>query len=232
VESVAPVAAQVPRQQSQVPAHPYAVSAGAVGPAGLRGPYVYHSQPGRSTGANVLIGIAAAVGVLLVVGILAAIAIPVFLNQRAKSASPSTISLPATAAGLVRSDQPDTNGTIEKWLSAPVPGSKLGAYYDTAAGRRQALVLISRLRVSPSDQSDFVSGTENAAAKLGVTHFHSVDTGAAGGQLRCGRNPTGGGTVCGFAAQDMVANINVVGGTGNGDAVAVRLLAAIQRPAS
>jgi hypothetical protein len=225
-------AAQVPQQHSYAAAQPYAVRSGAVGPAGQRGHHLYPAPQGRSIGVKLLIGVAIAFGALVVVGILAAVAIPVFLNQRAQSASPAPLTLPDTAAGLVRSEQPDTDGLSDKWLSAPIPGRKVAAYYDTPAGKHRALVLLSQLKASPAQQSAFLDGTKNSAANLGVTGLHAVDVGEAGGQLQCGGVAKGGGTVCGFAAPDMVGTVTVIGGSADPDALVVRMLEAIRHPAS
>ena len=219
-----------------ITSQPFAFHPGARAP--MRSPNDWYARrpPGRSTLANVLIGLAIAFGTVFVMGILAAIAIPVFLHQRelgqagAASSSSShrtTVAMPATALGWVRSDTAESNQFAQQFLDAPFPGTKSVGIYTAPSGARRAAILVGQARLSAADQADYLRGSQDSEAKSGVTRFHAVAPGPLGGTMQCGVLASGGATICNFADGSVVGSITILGTT-NGDAQAVQLREAVE----
>lgn len=201
-----PPAAPAPYGQPPLAAAPSYPPAYPPVPASY-GPYAPARQ-GMSTGAKVAIALGGAVAGLVVLGILAAIAIPVFLNQRAKSeAEGITITLPAQIAAY-----PRMTGAQDEQVQSlvaglpPEAGTAQGAAYGV--GRAMVIVIAGRHVMLPKDRTDYLDGVTRSEARNGVTQV-SVDPGPLGGQMRCGAASDGTRTDCAFADAGAYGVIDV-----------------------
>lgn len=210
---------------------PFAYAIAPARPGPVRAPALYaHRPPGPSTGVRVLIGLAIAVGVLVVIGIIASIAIPVFLNERDKGSTTTSTApagLPETAAGLTRSESPESQRLTQQWMALPLPGTKSVGIYDDASGRHRAAVMLTRVDMTAPQQAEMIRGARASASTNGLTPFRTVSTGSLGGRMECASLTASNATVCVFADSTMGGAIDVFGST-TGDATAVRLRQAVE----
>lgn len=192
----------------------------------------------QSTGAKVLIGVAAGVGGLVLLLVVAAVAIPVFLNQRGNAlAARTTISMPATAAGLVQLNDPASQKSVRQALDLVRGSGRVGkcqcafgiptaSLYGTPAGQRRALVVVTRATLSSADQASFLKGARESAGAAAV-NWHSAPAGPLGGQVMCAALPTRNATACVFVDPGAAGDIAVLGTT-NGDELAAELRTAVE----
>ena len=179
-------------------------------PAAIPGwpPYTGSSMSG---GLKVLIGLGIAVGSFVLVGILAAIAIPVFLNQRAKSvAAATTVSIPTQVVGLTRlSDARSLE--LEQQLKNQ-PGQPEAGVYGVQ-GSVRAAVTVSRHAMSTVDINSFLSGAESNFQNkgLGAVSFADVNAGHLGGVMRCATVTLPHVTVCMFADHGAYGTVILYG---------------------
>ncbi len=192
-------------------------------------PYVAYAPPraGMSTGAKVAIALGGSVAGLVVLGILAAIAIPVFLNQKAKSdAQGITISLPTQVAGYPR--MTGAEDAQVQGLVAGLPAEAAGAQGAAYGVGRPSIIVIAGQHVSrPDFQAGFLDGVAKAEARAGVTQV-PVDAGPLGGHMRCGAAIDGTRTDCAFADAGSYGAIDVVGTGADALALVQQVRAAVE----
>lgn len=200
-------------------------AAGNYGPPAtmMHPPTVSSGRSGMTTATKVVIGVACGVAGLLVIGILAAIVIPVFLNQRAKAqAAATTLSLPATIGS--RTQLTDSSSTaFAANLAAALPSGSQVTVYGAPGDPSLILYVYPKFLPGPA-QSAFLAGIAQDAQSEGLP-MHQVDSGALGGQGRCGAvDQTTGGTHCVFvdAAGAVGVIVRGTGAAGELEAVAIR----------
>jgi hypothetical protein len=216
---------------------PYAYRSGAIPAQHRPQGFAYRRPPGLSIWVKVLIGLGIALVALIIVGILAAIAIPVFLNERAKThpgsgsagtQSATTVVVPENAAGLTRSHSASSQQLVQRWLALPLPGTKSVGVYDDASGARRAAILVTRVDMGPVAQQEFLEGAKTGASGAGLRSFHEVSPGTLGGRVQCGVVSAANATIC-FFADGAVGGVIDVFGTTKGDTLAVGLRQAVER---
>ncbi|MDP9220945.1 MAG: hypothetical protein M3P23_10460 [Actinomycetota bacterium] len=200
---------------------PYAVPYGM--PPGSIAPYPYATAPGRSTGVKVAIALGAAAATLVIVGILAAVAIPVFLNQRAKSeAAHISVSLPAQAAGYPRLTG-SADAQIQQ-LVADVPhemGTPQGAIYGTGNTPR-IVIIVGAHPMTAAVQNGYLGGVARSEHASGLTQT-PVPAGSLGGQMQCGVSADKTRTDCAFADAGAFGVIDVAGSGADTNALVQQL---------
>lgn len=202
----------------------------AYGAPVAQSPWAAPRPAGRSMTAMVLIGVACGFLVLILVGIMVAIAIPVYLNQHAKStAAATTLALPAQVGTLVKLTDP-ASLSVASQLSATLPkGYQVGVYGNP--GHQRLIVYVYPRFLPPGADAAFVASSAEGAASNGIS-MHVVDPGSLGGKARCGELPGQAATQCVFA--DSAGAVGVLlGGTGpaaESEAVAIREQVEQRRP--
>lgn len=158
-------------------------------------------SPGRSPATTALIVVASVVGAIVVMGVLAAIAIPVFLNEREKAeAARTVVSIPPVAAGLALRTDAVGDGYAQRLRDIRTPGTHLAGAYGGAAGRPEAVVSVTRLRMSFADQRDYLDAAVRSAVRAsaaGAAAFGDIAPGPLGGRVTCSSATTM--TICFFA---------------------------------
>ena len=192
-------------------------------------PWAYQpAQQGMSTGVKVLIGVAIGFGGLVILGILAAIAIPVFLNQRTKSlAAHTTVSIPATAAGLALRTDATSEQMAERLNVDSLPGHHLAGAYGGST-RPEALISVTKRLMSPGDQNDYLAGAVRGAEQASGTavQFGDLEPGALGGRVTCSSAPTV--TVCFFVDAGAYGSAVVLGTPERATQLVPQLRAAVE----
>jgi hypothetical protein len=154
--------------------------------------------------------VACIVGSFIVVGILAAIAIPVFLNQRAKSeAAATTVSIPEQAAGLTRLHDARALQLEQQLRNQPGP-PEVGVY--GAGTSIRAAVAVTRHSMTSRDVNEFLAGAEGSFHHqgLGQVAFSDVDPGRLGGTMRCSATASTF-SVCVFADHGAYGTVTLFG---------------------
>lgn len=191
-------------------------------------PQITPAPSGMSVGVKILIGVGILMSSFVMIGILAAIAIPVFLEQRAKGVAAQTmVEIPSVAAGLPLRVDAVNDRLAQSLRDISLPGEHLAGAYG---GRTQAeaIVGITKQRMSPADQRDYLAGSENAVAEGSADGalFGDVAPGSLGGRLRCSSAPTR--TICLFVDAGAYGSVVVFGTPERGQALARDLRAAVE----
>lgn len=206
------------------PAHGYAPA-----PTGPPGWPAYAPASSETSGLlKALIVVSIVVGTIIVMGILAAIAIPVFLEQRAKSeAAATTVAIPDQLLDLTRLH--DARAVqLEQQLRSQPGNPEAGVY--GVAGSVRATVSVKRQRMSSGDERDFMTGAESSFQNQGVGHviFSDADPGRLGGFMRCATVSSPTFSVCLFADHGAYGSITLFGDRAGRDDVAVSVREAVE----
>jgi hypothetical protein len=165
-------------------------------------------RTGMSTGAKIAVALGATGAGLVIVGIMVAIAIPVFLDQRARSeAEHISIALPGAVAGYPRMTGA-ADAQVQNLVSG-LPreaGTAQGAAYGV--GRPMVIVIAGRHVMLPRDRTTFLSEVARSESGSGVTQT-PVAPGPLGGQMQCGPAADGSRTDCAFTDAGSYGVIDV-----------------------
>lgn len=159
---------------------------------------------GRSRRTKVLIGAGIAAGVVVVLAVLSAIAVPVYLKHRdAQIAAHTTVSLPASAAGLPRLR---ATAQLEAMVAnLPQLGPVQAGLYGK--GTRRVAVVASAHAFDEGDQRSFMTGVTQGMVQSRYRPV-KVDAGPLGGVMDCTSSSTKT-TTCVFADAGAFGSITV-----------------------
>ena len=135
--------------------------------------------------------ILACAGGLVMVLVLAAVAIPVFLNQRNKSAAAGyTVSTPDQVDGFSRSTVGRAKTAIDATMGSlsPAEAARTTALvYTDSSGTIRVLVVVEKRVVPVGQVDDAIAGEEHGFGQSTGTslRFDPVSTGSLGGQMEC-----------------------------------------------
>jgi type II secretory pathway pseudopilin PulG len=178
--------------------------------------------------------VAIVLGTLVIVGILAAVAIPVILNQRAKSeAARITVAAPAKVAGWSRLTDAASLELEQQLISTPGPGTHVAGVYGTG-GLKRAFFTASHAQLSFADRRGFLAGAENGAARtpeFTQVAFFDSDPGPLGGSMRCATLTANRVTVCLFADAGAYGTVTVFGPVDQGPISARTMREAVEHRA-
>jgi hypothetical protein len=159
---------------------------GSAPPAWNQPGYGYGPPPPRSGLPLWLVALIATAMALVILGILAAIAIPVFLNQRAKSQWQATsVALPGSFAGLDRLSGTKVDALIKTMAQPPIEAKDVGAYGTLGPDIVVVVAIKSPAAMTEAHQAleraDFFKGLETTGYALTKLN----DAGPLGGWFGC-----------------------------------------------
>jgi hypothetical protein len=184
----------------------------AVAPAAVAAPTFGHEYvpgylplgQGRSTRSKVLIGVGIAAALVVLLAVLTAIAVPVYLKHRdAQIAAHTTVSLPATVAGL-----PKLKSSAQLQAMAgnlPQLGPVQAGMYGK--GARRVAVVAGAHALDEGDQHSFMTGVTQQMVQSHLQPV-KVDPGPLGGVMDCTTSSTKT-TTCVFADAGAIGTISV-----------------------
>jgi hypothetical protein len=173
-------------------------------------PGTYNTNPGRSRGSKVLIGLLIALAGIVGVLLLVVIAIPIF-NSQQKPANRNVV-LPATLIDQQRLSTPDLDANITSIVTTmeqQIPGgSQTQAAYYGSDGAPTFMVVAGKLarRPTPADVKAFFSSTGSTADPT----LTKMGSGQFGGTLECGTSTASGSTLTTCASLDSAAAVIVI----------------------